>query len=181
MLCLQFRIFIHPHLLTLDSPNNNSNNIDHHLLGADNTQSPAHLSPLSLSPVLWEILVLQGLKVSISREKGAQALGSWTPNPTLFTWVLRESVRKNVCPGDNQQPSLQRFQEAEPGVNKDLIQMLTTSVTLWVSAQRSFTLQFMGEFEWNSSQAPSSSPKHLRTMRVSPECSACLKSYKGMS
>lgn len=98
------------------------------------------------------MLVLQGLKVNTSRDKGAQALGSWTPDPPLFAWVLRESVRKNVCPGANQQPSLQGFQEAEPGVSEDLVQMLTTSATLWVSAQRSLTLQLTGAFEWNSSQ-----------------------------
>lgn len=45
----------------------------------------------------------------------------------------------------------QGFQEAKLGANRDLTQMLITYVTLWVSAQGVFTLQSMGEFEWNSS------------------------------
>lgn len=43
--------------------------------------------------------------------------------------------------------NLQGFQEAELRVNRDLTQMLTTSVTLWVSAERALTLQSMGQFE----------------------------------
>lgn len=62
--------------------------------------------------------------------------------------------------------------------------MLTTSVTLWVSCQHTEHLLCTpwGNLTGIPHRTPNSFPKHLRTMGVSSECSACLRSYKeGMS
>lgn len=148
-LCLQFRIFMHNQLLTLNSYNSNSSNILHRLLGADNTEHSLPCS-LTLPQILWGCFTW--FPSQYKWRKGGSSPGLQdSESYSLHHCVTAKCEYKHCILEIINSFSLQGFQEAELGAKRDLPQMLTTSVPLWVSAQRAFTLQSMGECEWNSS------------------------------